>query len=269
MAAQELEVLERMPPGEAHSTPLLFVHGAWHGAWCWNDHFLPYFAEHGYRAFAPSLRGHGGSAPRPHLRTARIADYVSDVGEVADGLAARLGRRPVLIGHSMGGLVVQKCMEEQEAPAGVLLAPVPPAGVLRTTLSTARRHPLRFLRANATWSLLPMVGTPALTRESFFSPDVPDAEIERHFSRIQDESYLAFLDMLALALPRPQKIRAPVLVLGAERDAIFTTGEVAATARAYRTQEQIFAGMAHDMMLEPGWRDVADAILAWLGGRGL
>lgn len=100
-------------------------------------------------------------------------------------------------------------------------------------------------------------------RELFFTPDTPRSIVDRCVPRLQDESYLAFLNMLFM-LPRPNHIWAPVLVFGAERDAIFTTDEVRRTALAYRTDAEIFTGMGHDMMLEEGWSLVADRIDAWV-----
>ncbi len=87
--------------------------------------------------------------------------------------------------------------------------------------------------------------------------------------RLQDESFLGFLDMLALNLPRPQRVKTPMLVLGAANDTIFHPNEIEATARAYNTPATIFPNMAHDMMLEAGWQAVADKIIAWLGERGI
>ncbi len=63
-----IELLSRSPSSPSHPTPLLFIHGAWHGAWCWAEHFLDYFAAHGYAAHALSLRGHGNSPGRERLR---------------------------------------------------------------------------------------------------------------------------------------------------------------------------------------------------------
>ncbi|HZG68660.1 MAG TPA: alpha/beta fold hydrolase, partial [Herpetosiphonaceae bacterium] len=63
-----LELISKQPRSQARSSPVLFVHGAWHGAWCWAEHFLDYFAERGYGAHALSLRGHGGSAGHERLR---------------------------------------------------------------------------------------------------------------------------------------------------------------------------------------------------------
>lgn len=261
----KLELISKHPASGAHATPLLFVHGAWHGAWCWDEHFLDYFALHGFAAHALSLRGHGASEGRSRLRWTRLAEYVADVAQVAE----QLPHLPVVIGHSMGGAVVQKYLETYSAPAGVLLASVPPAGALATTLRLARRHPIAFAKVNLTLSLFPLVSTPLLAREAFFAANLNDDQVLSYAKRLQDESYLGFLDMLALNLPRPKRVKAPMLVLGAARDTIFHPNEVDATARAYHTQAVIFPDMAHDMMLDAGWQAVAERILSWLNGQGL
>jgi pimeloyl-ACP methyl ester carboxylesterase len=98
----QLEVISHQPENKTHDTPLLFVHGAWHGAWCW-ENFLPYFAQQGYEAHALSLRGHGGSQGHDKLRWTSIHDYVADVAQIAQTLSSP----PVVIGPSMGGYVVQ------------------------------------------------------------------------------------------------------------------------------------------------------------------
>ena len=118
-----LEVIDKGTCSESHPAPLLFVHGAWHAAWCWDENFLGFFAEKGYRTLALSLRNHGNSYKK-NPRTCSVADYVSDVASVANSLPAQ----PVVIGHSMGGLVVQKYLEKHSAPAGVLLASMPVGG---------------------------------------------------------------------------------------------------------------------------------------------
>lgn len=261
----DLEVIGKQPASSPRPTPLLFVHGAWHGAWCWDEHFLDYFAAQGYAALALSLRGHGASPGRARLRWTGLGDYVADVAEVA----AQLPVPPVLIGHSMGGAVVQKYLETHAAPAGVLLASLPPAGALATTLRIARRHPVEFVKANLLLSLMPLVGTPELAREAFFSASLPPDTLQSHFAKLQDESYRAFLDMLVFKLPKPERVKAPLQVIGGAADTIFHPAEIEATARAYGTQAIMFPDMAHDLMLEPGWQQVADSIIAWLRERGI
>jgi len=169
----------------------------------------------------------------------------------------------------MGGMVVQKYLESHQAPAAVLLASAPPKGLLPATLRVALRHPLTFLKVNLTLSLFPIIGTPSLTQEAFFSADMPEEQATAYFARMQDESYRAYMDMMILDLPRPERVKTPLLVLGAANDTMISSGEVQATARAYGTQAEFFPGMAHDMMLEVTWQTVADRILDWLNEQDL
>jgi len=257
-----LEVIEKAPCGEAIGAPLLFVHGAWHGAWCWAEHFLDFFANKGYRSLAVSLRGHGKSpAPKP-MQFCSMTDLVEDV----DFVARSLPRRPIVIGHSMGGFVVQKYLESHDAPAAVLLASVPTRGISGFLLRRFRMHPWLFVRNLAiTKSLRAIGGTPTLAREAFFSRFTPEADVARYTTRL-DEEYLGkhVLGMLMLDLPKPDRVSTPLLILGAENDGCFTLQEVHATAAAYHTEAEIFPKMGHDMMLEPGWETVAERIHGWL-----
>jgi pimeloyl-ACP methyl ester carboxylesterase len=260
-----LEVITRRPSSDPHPTPLLFVHGAWHAAWCWDVHFLPYFAEQGYVCHAFSLRSHGSSEKDKSLRRTRASDYIKDVAQVVDGLE----RPPVLIGHSMGGYVVQKYLETHDAPAAVLLATIPAQGIIPYLLRSTARHPLAILHCVLTVSLYPLIGTPERTHEAFFSPDMPLEKVYLYFGRMENEAFPVALDAALLNLPRPERVRTPLLVLGAANDNVFTVDEQHATARAYNTTAEIFPNMAHDMMLEAGWQQVADRILGWLKERGL
>jgi alpha-beta hydrolase superfamily lysophospholipase len=261
----KLEIIKEDPVSHVRSTPILFVHGMSHAAWCWAEHFLPYFAQHGYVSYALSLRGHGGSEGRERLRWTSLDEYVSDVTQVI----GQLERPPVLVGHSMGGMIVQKYLESHEAPATVLLASAPPRGVVQATLRFALRHPLVFMKSNLMMSMFPIVGTPQLAQEALFSADIPEDKVMSYFSRLQDESYRAYLDMMGLSLPRPDRVKTPILVMGAADDRLISTSEVEATARAYHTHAEVFPNMAHDMMLEVGWQTVADRILGWISMRGL
>ena len=260
----KLEVLTAQPKQSQHTTPLLFVHGAWHGAWCW-ENFLPYFAEHGYEAHALSLRGHGNSEGREGIRWYSAArDYVEDVTKVVGGLKAP----PILIGHSMGGYVVQKYLETHNVPVGVLLASIPISGTYGLLWRFMKRQPGMMLKAFVGRDAGNVINSPAMLKETCFSSDFSDEEIARLFPYIQSESIRVSLDTM-LNLPKPQKVGTPLLVLGAENDRVFSVAEVHATAHAYRTQAHIFPDMAHDMMLEKNWQHVADKILAWLKVRGL
>ena len=260
-----LEVIDKGSVSDGHPAPLLFVHGAWHAAWCWDENFLTFFADKGYRALAVSLRGHGGSTTDKPLRNCSVADFVEDVTTVAEGLPVS----PVLIGHSMGGLIVQKYLESHDSPAGVLMTSMPPQGNLGSALRWIRKHPSHFAKMTLTGKALPYISTPQLARERFFSAHTPHADVVNYAARLQEDSARVGIDCLVLKLPRPRRVSAPLLVLGADDDGAHTRKEVLATARAYRTEAEFFPNMGHNMMLEPGWAAVAERIHTWLGTHGL
>ncbi|MCX5852925.1 MAG: alpha/beta fold hydrolase [Deltaproteobacteria bacterium] len=260
----KIELIKHQAKNGNKPTPILFIHGAWHGAWCWEEYFLPYFAARGYDAYALSLRGHGNSEGREGLRWWSISDYVDDVSQII----GQLPKVPVLVGHSMGGLIVQKYLQSQRVPAAVLLAPVPTTGVTMTTLSIAKRHFVILLKVFSTLSLYPVIGTPALAREAFFSENIPAAKLAAYYKKLQDESFRGFLDM-TFCLPRPSKVRDPILLIGAMNDTIFSPRQMEATAKAYHTKAEMLSDTAHDIMLENRWQDAADIILNWLKGRQL
>jgi pimeloyl-ACP methyl ester carboxylesterase len=260
----QLEVI-KIAENVNRPTPILFVHGAWHAAWCW-ENFLPYFAHHGYKVYAVSLRGHGASAGRNRLRWQSAAhDYVADVAQIVQTFI----KPPILVGHSMGAYVVQKYLETRTVAAGVLLAPIPISGCFGFGLRFCLRHPWSFLKAHVLLNPWHMVDTPALMKDALFSPQVSAGEIARHYSRLQPESFRMELETLLFNLLRPDKVKTPLLVLAAANDRVFSVAEEQATARAYGLEAEIFPDMAHDMMLEPNWQQVADRILIWLHEQGL
>lgn len=248
-----LEVVSKLPVESGHMTPLLFVHGACHAAWCWDVHFLDYFVQHGYAVYALSLCGHGKSKDNKPLQRTRLSDYVVDVGMVA----SRLPARPVIIGHSLGGMVVQKYLETRSAPAGVLLASGPPRDLWRLS-TTVWGEICREVSGGG-------VSPQRLLQVMFFSADLPDREI--YVSKLGGVSYLATLDMLFGKL-KPHLVKTPMLVLGATRDRLIEREDVVATGQAYGVEPVMF-DMAHDMMLELGWDSVADCIRAWLCELGI
>lgn len=255
-----LEVIEKGREAATHSTPLLFVHGALHGAWCWDEYFLDYFAAQGFHALALNLRGHGASSTTTPLRNVSLADFVDDVATVADGLPAV----PVVIGHSLGGFVVQKYLESHVAPAAVLFASAPPTGGRGVAFRASRRYPWLNLKSGITAKSLPVYGgTPKRSRSWFFSADMPEALVEQYTRKLQEESSRAAIQTL-FHRPRPDRINTPILVIGAGNDNLLSAKEVRATASTYGVEAHIVPDIAHDMMLESNWRTAADPIVSWL-----
>lgn len=259
----KLETITRTSANQKYKTPILFIHGMWHGAWCWDEYFLPFFADAGYHVTALSLRGHAGSEGQ--IQGSGIMDYVQDMEQVAKTLPTP----PVLIGHSMGGFIVQKFLERNAAPAGVLLASAPPYGVWNGTWLVFKHSPLTLLKVLTRFRLQPVVETPESARWAFFSEDMPREQLLKYHANMNDESFRMYLDLLGLNLVRAKKIKTPLLVLGAKSDTVISNGDVHKTARAYNTTAEIFPNMAHDMMLEKGWQSVAERIMRWLQEKGV
>jgi pimeloyl-ACP methyl ester carboxylesterase len=247
------EVLEALPDApDPTRPPLLFVHGAWHGAWSWQESWLPAAAARGWHGVAVSLRGHGGSERPARYPLATLRHYQHDVLQAITQLPAP----PVLIGHSMGGLVVQSVLERyRAAPAGVLVASAPPAHGLGFATAMLRHDPALLGQA--------LVGGPPQPRDAtFFGSAMPDTEARRHTARLREEATVAAWQV---ALPRRvPDVRTPMLVLGGADDRLLATRDVIRTARTYGTRARIFHGMGHDLMLGPGSLDVLEMMLAWL-----
>ena len=261
----KLELIQEPAKGQARPAPLLFIHGMFHGAWCWEEFFLPFFAERGYESYALSLRGHAGSEGQAGLRWYSIADYVKDM----EWAVSQIGKPAVVIGHSMGGFVTQKFLETNSPAAAILLTSVPPTTIWSATFRVLEKFPISVIKGIATLNLHHIIATPEQTQFAFFSKDMPLVTVRKYHAQMNNESFRAYLDMLGLNLARPQRVKAPLLVIGAERDAVISKKAVRDTARAYGTRAEMFPELAHDVMLEAGWRSVAERMLEWLKEQGL
>jgi pimeloyl-ACP methyl ester carboxylesterase len=246
--------------------PLLFVHGAFVGGWCWAENFLPYFAELGYRAHAIDLCRNG----RGIAASASLSDYLDAIGVAIAGL----GESPVLIGHSMGGFLVQRYLSRQSARAAVLMASVPPQGVLPSTAWLAFGNPLLFQQLQvmqwfgpaAAFAIYGVDGA----RRPLFSPHLADDKVMKYAARARMESPQAIFE-LTLPLHHPPR-RAPgveTLVMGAALDSLIPSSAIHATARQHETQAVFVDELGHAMMLDHHWQEAAAVIRDWLIAQGL
>ena len=236
------------------------MHGAGLGAWCWAEHFLDFFAERGFSSYALSLRGHGKSGGRARLRWTSIADYVSDVERIASGLP----RRPVVVGHSLGGLVVLKYLETHPAPAALLLAPPPGRGMLGAAMRMLVEHPWLSMQVIATGQPRRLLARPELVRKFSFSPELSEERVREYAARMGSESFRALLQLM-YTRPDPARIRGvPLLVLGGGRDYFIRPPAIRRTADAYNGESMVLPSLAHNMMLDAGWCEVAGSVLEWL-----
>jgi non-heme chloroperoxidase len=175
---------------------------------------------------------------------------------------------PVLIGHSMGGFVVQKYLEQYIAPGAVLMCSVPPQGLMSAAIDLMMSRPNLLIDLNRVMS-----GTHdgmGSLRDAMFAQPISLDDMKRIYRHAQPESHRALWDMTLLNLPRASLVaRTPLRVMGAALDQVMPVSSIEMTARTYDTEAEIFPAMGHGLMLEMDWQKPADRILTWLAELGL
>jgi non-heme chloroperoxidase len=123
---------------------IVMIHGMWAGGWVWDD-WAPILERRGYACLAPTLRYHDVSprTPPDALGFASLLDYAHDLEREIDSLA----EPPVLLGHSMGGILAQMLAARGRARAVALLSPMPPQGINVLSLASLRM----FRRTLMSW----------------------------------------------------------------------------------------------------------------------
>lgn len=245
------------------TAPIIMVHGAFCGGWTFET-FAGAFAAAGHQVLTPDLRGHEPDGARRAVTGVSMADYAADIARLAAGLP----EPPVLIGHSMGGLVCQLAAGRTRVRGLALLAPSAPWGVPGNTVEEAITAFGLHLRGPF-WSqaIEPDAG---LMRQ--YSLDrLPRAECEAAIARLCPESGRALWETLnwwldpfmttSVSLGRHD---VPSLVLVGERDVVHPPVTVRQTAARLGGRYEVLPGMSHWLPGEPGWRDVAGRILDWL-----
>jgi pimeloyl-ACP methyl ester carboxylesterase len=247
--APSLEIVERQPEGPTSRPPILFVHGAAHGAWCWQN-WQELAAAAGYPSYALSLRGHAGS-PGSLLKST-LSSYVEDVSRTMDSLPGQ----PILVGHSLGGLVVQRTIARLPVRAAVLVAPVSARSGFRTLLSIARQHPADAVKI--------MLGGSLPLRYEYFFESVSKTDADGYLGLCGRESALAQFQVIFHRPSARPAGDAPVLVLGTPDDNLVVPSDLRDTARRYGAPLSEFPGIGHDLMLDEGWTEPGDQMIEWL-----
>jgi pimeloyl-ACP methyl ester carboxylesterase len=241
---------------------LVLIHGACMGAWCWDDNFLPWFAEAGYDVYAISLRNHAGSEKKGGLRFKSVKEYVEDLRQVIDSIPG-----PVfLIGHSMGGFTIQHYLTQPDPKVqkAVLLCSSPPQGNMGIIPRLLKDLTIPFLKANLQLSWKPVFKEKANARKVMFSEEYPEIKLDKVMAQMQEESFRLFLEMTALNLPDYKKVKIPLLIIGGEKDYLIPEKATRKMAALYKTDPYIIKDAPHNIMMESGWEKVAEKISSFL-----
>lgn len=243
-----LHIQEAVPPdGGAFALPVLFVHGAFHGWWA-STRWLPWFANAGVRSYALSVRNHEGSRQltAEQYRTTGIEHYVEDIRAVQGWI----GGPVVLIGHSLGGLMVQKAAEQGGVAAVICIGSASPAGIGATRdFEWDEEKPLLFDRDRMRGAMFADIDRSAF--DAIYDRLVPES------TRALNQSGLAGVEV------DPARISAPMLFVGTDHDGV-GLHPAEKLAAFYGAAHMTVPGTSHDVLLEDSGLRMAAHILSWL-----
>jgi pimeloyl-ACP methyl ester carboxylesterase len=256
-------------------TPVVFVHGLWLHANSWGP-WAELFRDAGYAPLAPGWPGEPDTVEearkQPELVAGKgIDDVVEHYAQIIGGLDAK----PIVIGHSFGGLIAQRLLVMDAAAAGVAIDAAPIRGVLYIPPSALRvalvalRNPANRNRAVS------------LTREQFrygFGNAIPAAEsadLYREWTIPSPGKPLFEAAFANFSTQSPAKVdtrdasRGPLLLIAGGRDTTVPATVTRSTRKLYQetpamTDYHEFPDRGHSLVIDGGWREVADAALRWL-----
>ena len=264
----------------ADETPIVLVHGLWLHAESWHN-WIEFFRANGYEATAASWPGDAESTEATRKNANAVAGY--GVTEIADHIAQQLkkfDKKPILIGHSFGGLLVQNLLGRDLGAAAVAIDPAPIKGVPELPVSALK-------------SSFPVLGNPfnfnraiALTEPQFrfgFTNAVSEQEAKELYTKyampapgrpLFQAATATFNPNSATKVNRANAKRGPLLLISGLADNTVPPVLVKSTLRAYGkspavTEYKEFANRGHSLTIDSGWKELADYILHWLKGKGL
>lgn len=245
--------------------PVVMIHGMWCVGDIW-DSFRQPFEAAGYTVHTPTLRHHALGAPHPELGTTSLRDYVNDLADFINALP----ERPILIGHSMGGLLTQLLVSKGLAKAAILLCSAPPRGVFPIRLSmlpaTTRifttpgfwRKPCRLNKHEARYAVFNVIDESEAAQRA--------ADLVYESGRAASEIVLAMFQPHGAAHVDFTANSIPVLSIAGGRDRIVPSSVCSKNAQLYgqRCTYREYPSHGHFIIGEPGWQHVANDCLAWM-----
>lgn len=262
------------------NTPVVFIHGLWLHASSWQP-WIDRFTEKGYAPIAPGWPGDGATIAESRANPDAIADHgIEEVTKRYADIIAALDAKPIVIGHSFGGMIAEKLLGEDLAAAAIGIDAAQIKGVLPLPLSALR-------------ATLPVFKNPAnrhrsvsLTPEEFrysFGNAVSEDESNALHEKwtipapgkpLFEAAAANFSPHSPAAVETDNETRGPLLLIMGGQDHTVPEAVTKATVKQYRHSNAVtdlleFADRGHSLTIDSGWSEVADGCLSWLAEQGL
>ncbi len=250
------------------NTPVIFIHGLFVNSTSWQG-WKTYFEAKGYTCHAPANPGHEGQPAdlRKHTDPALGRVNFEDVVRNIEKLIDTLPEKPILIGHSLAGLVVQKLLSMDKAVAGVCIDGAAPPGIMTTAWSfwKANFPVINYLKGNSVFK-----PSPAWFHYAFCNT-MSRADSDRVFEAlvVPESRNIPRSTLMGFAKIDLKKPHAPLLFIAGEKDHIVPAALNRKNFKAYKDSASIkeykeFPGRDHFICGGQGWQEVADFVLGWL-----
>lgn len=243
------------PAQPASRPPVLLVHGMFGGAWMW-EQYQTLLARHGYASHALNLRGHHDSRPVPDVGKVSVHEYVADALEIARRL-----ENPIVIGHSMGGLIAQKVAEAGACRAAVFIAAAPPRWISVASWTLLRKQ---VKHLGEILMHRPIFPSRREADELMFNR-TPREDASLAYARLVPESGRAAFELSVGAIAvNAARVTCPTLVMTGLDDRFVVPRVARALARKYNSAFHEYPSFAHHIISEPGWERPAADMIEWL-----
>lgn len=250
---------------------IVMVHGMWGGDWCWRF-FKSYFEARGYVCHTPVLRHHDidpKTSPPKELGTTGLMDYVEDL----EAYIQTFDEKPILMGHSMGGLLVQLLAAKGLAQASVLLAPAPPAGIHCISWPAIKT----FFSIFSQWGFWNKPHRISFKATAYgLLHQLPEFRQKKEYQKLVYDSGRAFFQMGLWPLDPDRasrvdetRITCPILIAAGSKDRITPASVLRNLTEKYRHVATFkeFETRSHWLIGEDNWEEVAAHVLSWLENR--